>query len=93
MPSITIAASRLLIRPTTAFALSKRATGMIHRGYISTGVQEDVVHSDIYQMKNQEEHHQVAPLTNTTIYAANEDVLTLNDISAPFSPTVNAVFD
>ncbi|ORZ15231.1 hypothetical protein BCR42DRAFT_416679, partial [Absidia repens] len=90
--STKMIAVKSLIRPTMTFSkAAANVTSIQRRACFSTLLQDDSHAS--YQLKNQEDHHQVAPLTNSTIYAANEDVLTLDDLTSTFSPTINAVFD
>ncbi|SAL99789.1 hypothetical protein [Absidia glauca] len=91
-----ISMTQSLIRP--AITMSQRAAlansgNAMRRVYLST--EEDGYNNQPSTFTYQHDHHhQVAPLTSQTIYAAaNEDILKFDELSAPFHPTVNAIFD
>ncbi|KAG0166929.1 hypothetical protein DFQ30_006581, partial [Apophysomyces sp. BC1015] len=67
---------------------SSRSMAVALRSYTNTAT---TTMADTNQEQVEMHHHQVVPLTHDTIYSPQG--LTSDSSAAPFSPTVNAVFD
>ncbi|CAO3644685.1 unnamed protein product [Cunninghamella echinulata] len=65
------------------------------RAFVSTQAQSIIKEQDQpFQFKNQDYHHQVAPLSSSTVYTPDQTTLSnVLDDASTFSPVVNAVFD